>query len=155
MHDFGLPELPGARPGSGEPIMHDFGLPELPGARPGSGEPKMHDFVLPERPGARPGSSEPNMHDFGLPELPGVRPVSGEPKMMIMVNQSCRDPGLAPLNEKCTFLPLGPSNFFRIAFFVGLVMCSSTIAILLGLEESARGRRRAPRRERWCVLALV
>ena len=44
MRDFGFPELPEARPGSGEPKMRDFGLPELPEARPGSGEPKMNDF---------------------------------------------------------------------------------------------------------------
>ena len=50
--DFGFPEPPGARPGSGGPKKHDFGLPELPGARPGSGEPKKHDFGLPELPGA-------------------------------------------------------------------------------------------------------
>ena len=66
MCDFGLPELPGSRPSSGEPTfvilvnrsrqepglapnnkMRDFGLPELPGAGPGFGEPKIYDFGLP------------------------------------------------------------------------------------------------------------
>ena len=54
MRGFGLAELSGARPGSGELKMHDFGLPELPGARPGSGEPKLRGFGSPELPGARP-----------------------------------------------------------------------------------------------------
>ena len=57
--------------------VRDFGLPEMPGAKPGSGVPKNCDFGLPELPGARPVSGQPKMHDFGLPELPGARPVFG------------------------------------------------------------------------------
>ena len=41
--DFGLQELPGASPGSGEPKKFDSGYPELAEARPGSGEPKTND----------------------------------------------------------------------------------------------------------------
>ena len=78
--------------------MHDFGLPELPGARPGSCEQKLRDFDLAKLPGARPGSGEPKMRDFGLPELPGDRPDSGELKCAISVYRSCREPDLAPEN---------------------------------------------------------
>ena len=81
--------------------MRDLGLPELPGARFGSGEPKMHDFGLPELPVARFGSGEPKMHDFGLLMHLGARPGSGEPKMRHPAYRSFKEPGLAPVNRKC------------------------------------------------------
>ena len=79
--------------------MSDFGLPELPGARPGSGEPKICDLGLPELPGARPDSGEGKMCNFCLPELPGAWPGSGVPKCAISVYWSCQESGLAPVNK--------------------------------------------------------
>ena len=61
--------------------MNNYGLSELSGVRPGSGEKKIMIMVIRicQEPGLAPVNQK--MKHFGLPELSGARPGSGEPKM--------------------------------------------------------------------------